>query len=236
MNRRIFLLGVTGATAGCLRTGIPRLNVYNWESYVAANTISNFESEFKCRVRYATYSSAEEMLAKVMSGNSGWDVVFPSNSFIGPMRELSLLLPLDHAKLPNLNNLDPLFKSPEWDPQLSVSVPYMHSATGILYSQDANPAPLSWAAMWTNDYQRRVTMLDDPAEVFAACLKRNGYSGRAQSLPRHGRKAEAIVARLSERRSKRSGGRRRCSGCPDVGPGGRASHGRRPETQIQLSC
>jgi spermidine/putrescine transport system substrate-binding protein len=176
MNRRIFLLGVTGATAGCLRTGIPRLNVYNWESYVAANTISNFESEFKCRVRYATYSSAEEMLAKVMSGNSGWDVVFPSNSFIGPMRELSLLLPLDHAKLSNLNNLDSLFKSPEWDPQLSVSVPYMHSATGILYSQDANPAPLSWAAMWTNDYQRRVTMLDDPAEVFAACLKRNGYS------------------------------------------------------------
>jgi spermidine/putrescine transport system substrate-binding protein len=176
MNRRIFLLGVTGAAAGCFRTGLSRLNVYNWESYVAANTISDFENEFHCRVRYATYSSAEEMLAKVMSGNSGWDVVFPSNSFVAPMRELSLLLPLDHSKLPNLGNLDPAFKTPEWDPQLSVSVPYMHSGTGILYSSEASPAPLSWSALWTNAYQRRVTMLDDPAEVFAACLKRAGYS------------------------------------------------------------
>jgi spermidine/putrescine transport system substrate-binding protein len=176
MNRRVFLLGVTGAAAGCFHSGLLRLNVYNWESYVAANTISDFEKEFRCRVRYATYSSAEEMLAKVMSGNSGWDVVFPSNSFIGPMRELSLLLPLDHAKLPNLKNLDPLFQTPEWDPQLGVSVPYMHSGTGILYSAEASPAPLSWSALWTNAYQRRVTMLDDPAEVFAACLKRAGHS------------------------------------------------------------
>jgi len=176
MNRRIFLLGVTGATAGCFRMGLPRLNVYNWESYVAASTISDFENEFHCRVRYATYSSAEEMLAKVMSGNSGWDVVFPSNSFIGPMRELALLLPLDHTKLPNLGNLDPLFQSPEWDPHLSVSIPYMHSGTGILYSAEASPAPLSWSALWTNSYNRRVTMLDDPAEVFGACLKREKHS------------------------------------------------------------
>jgi spermidine/putrescine transport system substrate-binding protein len=176
MNRRVFLLGVAGVTAGCFRMGLPRLNVYNWESYVAANTISNFENEFHCRVRYATYSSAEEMLAKVMSGNSGWDVVFPSNSFIQPMRELALLLPLDHAKLPNLGNLDPLFQSPEWDPHLAVSIPYMHSGTGILYSSEADPAPLSWSALWTNSYNRRVTMLDDPAEVFGACLKREKHS------------------------------------------------------------
>ena len=102
---------------------LPRLNVYNWGSYVAPTTIPDFEREFHCRVRYATYSSAEEMLAKVMSGNSGWDIVFPSNSFVQPMRELSLLLPLDHARLPNLGNLDPLFRSPEWDPALAFSVP-----------------------------------------------------------------------------------------------------------------
>ncbi len=176
MRRRIFLLGIAGASAGCFRKGLPRLNVYNWGSYVAPTTVPDFEREFHCRVRYATYSSAEEMLAKVMSGNSGWDVVFPSNSFVQPMRELSLLLPLDHARLPNLRNLDPLFRAPEWDPALGFSVPYMHGATGILYAKSATPAALSWSALWTNAYHRRVTMLDDPAEVFAACLKRDGYS------------------------------------------------------------
>ena len=176
MNRRLFLMGVCGALAGCTRGSARRLNVYNWENYIAASTIPNFEREFHCTVRYSTYGIAEEMLAKVFSGNSGWDVAFPSNAFIQPMRELDLLLPLDHQRLPNLKNLDARFQRPQWDPQLSVCVPYMHSATGILYSKTVSHAPLAWADLWNDSYSRRVTMLDDPAEVFGACLKRLGAS------------------------------------------------------------
>jgi spermidine/putrescine transport system substrate-binding protein len=176
LNRRIFLLGVSGALAGCTRAGERRLNVYNWENYVAASTIPDFEREFHCTVRYATYGSAEELLAKVFSGNSGWDVVFPSNSFVEPMRQLDLLLKLDHQRLPNLANLDFRFKQPAWDPQLEYSVPYMHSATGILYAKSVSRTPLAWADLWTDSYSRRTTMLDDPAEVFGACLKKIGAS------------------------------------------------------------
>ena len=172
MNRRLFLMGVAGATAGCRWHGERRLNVFNWENYIAASTLPDFEREFHCRVRYATYGSAEEMLAKVMSGNSGWDVVFPSNSFVEPMRQLGLLASLDHRRLTNLNNLDATFRAREWDTELAVSVPYMHSATGIVYSKSVSRPPLSWADLWSDSYSRRVTMLDDPAEVFAACLKR----------------------------------------------------------------
>jgi len=172
MNRRIFLMGVAGATLGCTSNADRRINIYNWENYIAASTLPDFEREFHCRVRYATYGSAEEMLAKVMSGNSGWDVVFPSNSFVEPMRQLGLLAPLDHRRLTNLDNLDPLFRTPEWDPSLSFSVPSVHCANGIVYSQSVSRPPLSWADLWADSYSRRVTMLDDPAEVFAACLKR----------------------------------------------------------------
>ncbi len=176
MNRRVFLMSLAGATVGCTSAKQRRLNVYNWENYVARSTVPDFEKEFKCRVRYATYGSAEEMLAKVMSGNSGWDVVFPSNSFVQPMRELGLLERLEHASLRNLANLETRFQSPEWDPNLESCVPYMHSATGILYSKSVRRTPLAWADLWTDSYSRRVTMLDDPAEVFAACLKRLGCS------------------------------------------------------------
>ena len=116
MNRRVFFMGLTGL-AGCSR-GRPRLNVYNWSNYVAQDTIANFESEFGVRVRYATYESNEEMLAKVLSGNSGWDVVFPTHNRIMPMRLYGLLAPLDHNRLPNLRNLEPRFQSPPWDPHL----------------------------------------------------------------------------------------------------------------------
>ena len=45
--------------------------------------------------------AVEEMLAKVMTGNSGWDVVFPSNSYVAPMRRMNLLARLDRQSLPN---------------------------------------------------------------------------------------------------------------------------------------
>jgi len=183
VNRRIFLMGSATALASCSRARERRLNVYNWENYVAASTIPDFEREFHCKVRYATYESAEELLAKVFSGNSGWDVAFPSNSFIQPMRELDLLLQLDRSQLPNLKNLDARFEQPEWDPKLEVSVPYMHSATGILYAKSVSHAPLAWADLWSNSYSHRVTMLDDPAEVLGACLKRIGASVNSTDEP-----------------------------------------------------
>ena len=70
MNRRYFIAGLAGLAA-CARDPRPRLNVYNWSAYVAPETIPNFEAEFGVRVRYATYESNEEMLAKVITGNSG---------------------------------------------------------------------------------------------------------------------------------------------------------------------
>ena len=175
MKRRSFAIGSAAIALGCARAK-RRLNVYNWENYVAASTLPHFEREFDCRVRYATYASAEEMLAKVMSGTSGWDVVFPSNSFIPPMRELDLLERLDHGRLTNLVNLDKRFRKPDWDPELAWCTPFMYSATGILYAKSVPRAPLSWADLWSDAYGRRVTMLNDPAEVFAACLKRLGDS------------------------------------------------------------
>ena len=49
MRRRIFLMGISGALAGCTSGRMPRLNVYNWDNYVAASTIANFEGRFGVR-------------------------------------------------------------------------------------------------------------------------------------------------------------------------------------------
>jgi spermidine/putrescine transport system substrate-binding protein len=168
MNRRVFCMGLAGL-AGCSR-GRPRLNVYNWSNYVAPDTVANFEKEFGVRVRYATYESNEEMLAKVLTGNSGWDVVFPSHNRILPMRQYSLLAPIDHARLPNLGNLEPRFQRPPWDPNLEYCVPYMWGATGIAYNRTVAPVPEAWADLWDARLKGRLTMLDDPEEVLGACL------------------------------------------------------------------
>ena len=175
MNRRLFLMAVTGA-AGCSQRKRPRLNVYNWSNYVAPDTIPNFEREHGVEVRYAIYESNEEMLAKVMSGNSGWDVVFPSNYIVKPLRENRLLQPLRQAWLPNLENLDPGFRAPSWDPNLEWCAPYAWGATGILFNRSVSPAPKAWSDLWDQRLGGRETMLDDPGEVLGACLKKLGKS------------------------------------------------------------
>ncbi|MEO8028432.1 MAG: spermidine/putrescine ABC transporter substrate-binding protein [Bryobacteraceae bacterium] len=172
MNRRLFLMGVAGA-AGCSRESRPRLNVYNWSDYVAPDTISNFEQEFGVSVRYGVFESAPELLAKVMTGNSGWDVVFPPNDYIQPMREMDLVARLRHDWLKNLDQLEPQFLRPPWDPDLTSCVPYMHGSTGIVYQKSVEPIS-AWADLWSDRLRGRITMIDDPIEVFGACLKKLG--------------------------------------------------------------
>lgn len=173
MKRRTFFMGAVGL-ADCARDIRPRLNVYNWSAYVAPETIPGFESEFGVRVRYATYESNEEMLAKVFTGNSGWDVVFPTHSRIQPMSAYDLLAPLRHEWLSNLGNLAPEFRAPAWDRQLGWSVPYMWSGTGIVYNRTVLPAPTRWADLWEGRLRDRLTMLDDPEDLLGACLKKLG--------------------------------------------------------------
>lgn len=168
-------MGVSGA-ASCHRDRRPRLNVFNWSSYIGATTIPDFEREFGVLVRYGIYESNEEMLARVMTGNSGWDVAFPTSYLIEPMRQYELLSPLDHGKLPNLRHLEPVFQKPVWDPDLHWGVPYMWNATGICYSRRIEEPPTAWADLWEPELQGTITMLDDPVDVFGACLKLLGYS------------------------------------------------------------
>jgi spermidine/putrescine transport system substrate-binding protein len=175
MKRRTFFLGL-GGLAGCTSNTRPRLNVYNWSAYIAPETVPRFEAEFGVRVRYVTYESNEEMLAKVLSGNSGWDIVFPTHTRLLPMQEQGLLAPLDHALLPGLENLDARFRSPAWDPALRWCVPYMWNGTGIVYQRKIEPAPTRWADLWSARLKGRLTMLDDPEDMLGACLKKIGCS------------------------------------------------------------
>lgn len=175
MKRRHFLFGALApAIAACRRDRRPRLNVYNWSAYVAPDTIPDFEKEFGVRVRYVTYESNEEMLAQVITGNSGWDVVFPTHNRVPPMSAMGLLAPLDRSRLKNLTYLEPQFQSPSWDRELKWCVPYMWFGTGIAFNRSVAPAPNSWADLWSPRFKGRLTMLDDPEDVIGATLKKLG--------------------------------------------------------------
>ncbi|MEP6713955.1 MAG: spermidine/putrescine ABC transporter substrate-binding protein [Terriglobia bacterium] len=171
MQRRGFLFAGAGALS-CARDKRPRLNVYNWSAYIDPAMLARFEAERGIRIRYGTYESNEEMLAKIASGNSGWDVVFPTHSRLAPMAAHGLIAPLDHRRLPGLQNLDVRFQRPVWDPTIQWGVPYMWNATGIAYNKAEVPQPHGWEALWSPALRGRMTMLDDPEDVIGACLEK----------------------------------------------------------------
>jgi putrescine transport system substrate-binding protein len=83
------------------------LNVYNWSDYIADDTIKNFEKETGIKVNYDNYDSNEVLLAKLVAGNTGYDLVVPGAHFAKIEIEGGLLQKLDRSKLTNWGNLDP---------------------------------------------------------------------------------------------------------------------------------
>ena len=99
---------VTGA-AWAQDAGV--LNIYNWADYIAPDTIRNFEKETGIKVRYDIFDSNESLHAKLVAGNSGYDVVVPGSHFAKQQIAAGLLQKLDKSKLPNLKNLDPAIQA-----------------------------------------------------------------------------------------------------------------------------
>ena len=136
------LLGAL-ALAGCGRRAPaggeqPVLHVYNWADYIGRDTIAEFERTSGIRVEYDTYDSDETLEAKMMAGDSGYDVVSTSTDYFARQIKAGIYRPLDRARLPNWGNLDPRALAIEAaaDPGNAHAMPYLHAINGFAYNID----------------------------------------------------------------------------------------------------
>ncbi len=155
------------------------LYVYNWADYIGASTIADFEKKTGIKVTYDTYDSNEILETKLLTGNTGYDVVFPSGNFLQRMVKAGVFLPLDKSKLPNLANMDPeiMRLSADHDPGNEHSINYMWGTTGLGYNPELVEQALgtrrldSWDAIFDPAIAAKlakcgITMLDAPEDVF----------------------------------------------------------------------
>src|SRR5512141_2392458 len=104
------------ATAALAKPTSTELNLYGWSDYVPQQLLDDFTSQYGIKVNYDTYSSNEEMLAKLQAGASGYDLVIPSDYTVTIMVKQGMLEPLDQTKIPNYANLDTRCTNKEYDP------------------------------------------------------------------------------------------------------------------------
>jgi putrescine transport system substrate-binding protein len=159
------------------------LYVYNWADYIGKNTLADFERATGIKVVYDTYDADETLEAKMMAGDSGYDVVSTSTDFFSRQIKAGIYQPLDRAKLPNWKNLNPRILAIEakYDAGNRYAMPYLRHVNGFAYNVDMVKARLPDAPLDSLDMLFKpeivarfadcgVTLLDSAEDVLQLAL------------------------------------------------------------------
>jgi spermidine/putrescine transport system substrate-binding protein len=153
------------------------LHLAIWGQYLNPELAEKFTADTGIRIKMTHYSSNEELLAKVQTGGSRFDVAVPSDYMVSVMGSLGLLETLEKSLVPNWNELDPLFLNQNFDPENKYSVPYAWTSSGIAIHRGLFKGEVrNWRALFENPQLRgQISALDDMRELAAASLKIHGH-------------------------------------------------------------
>ncbi len=129
----------TALMAGSVYAQERVLKVTNWGEYIGEETIANFEAEYGIKVIYDAYDSAEAIDAKLLAGNSGYDVVSHAAGDVARLIKAGIIAELDKSKLDNIVNMDPSLMAQlasDWDPGNKHIIPYMWGTHGVTYNEE----------------------------------------------------------------------------------------------------
>ena len=173
------------------------LNIYHWPDYIAKDMVADFEKESGSKVNYQTFENNEALQAKLVAGNSGYDLVVPGAVFVKAQIDGGLLAKLDKSKIPNYGNLDPdlMGKLNNVDPGNNYVVPWAWSYTTVGINKakvakalGSTPMPENaWDLVFNPTYTAKlkscgIAYLDSPTEVIPPAmhyLGKNPYSNDA---------------------------------------------------------
>ncbi|MFG0382593.1 polyamine ABC transporter substrate-binding protein [Pseudomonas sp. zbq_18] len=196
-------MGMAGAVQAA-----PTVHIYNWSDYIGETTLEDFEKTTGIKPSYDVFDSNETLEGKLLAGRSGYDIVVPSNHFLGKQIKAGAFQKLDRSLLPNWKNLDPeLLKQLETnDPGNLYAVPYLWGTNGIGYNVEKVKAALgidevdSWAVLFEPENLKKlnscgVAFMDSPDEMYPSVLNYLGLDPRSTN-PDDYKKAEAKLMEL----------------------------------------
>jgi putrescine transport system substrate-binding protein len=160
------------------------LNVYNWADYIDPGVLESFQKETGIKVKYDLFDSYETLDAKLLTGHTGYDVVFPGNVYAAREIPAGVYRKLDKSMLSNWGNLDPFVLEAlnTYDPGNQYGVPYMWWTNGFTYNVDAIKQRMPDAPTDSLDMLFKpevvsrfkdcgVSFLDSPNDVIQLALK-----------------------------------------------------------------
>lgn len=185
------------------------VNISNWNGYIADDTLATFTRETGIKATYDIHDSNEVLESKLMTGNTGYDVVSPSNHFLSRLIKAGAIQKLDRSQLPGWSNLDPvLMKKLEVnDPGNQYGFPYMWGTAGIGYNVEKIKAIFgntdvtrSWSLFFDEANIKKlsecgVAIIDNPTQVLPITLNYLGLPPHSHE-PADYKKAEQALLKI----------------------------------------
>ncbi|MFE1811763.1 extracellular solute-binding protein [Metapseudomonas otitidis] len=191
MVRSLLVLAL-GLGLGSAHAEEKLLRLYNWADYFAPDTLEAFTRETGIRVIYDVMDSSETLEAKMMSGHSGYDLIFPGDTVAERLMRAGALQPLDPARLEHLDEIEPGLKTLQTRYPYSrhATVPYTWGTIGLTYNQAQIDARLPGAPVNSLDMLFKpelaarfadcgISLIDSPDEVLAVVLNYLGHDPRS---------------------------------------------------------
>lgn len=195
----LFLMAtlVTGLFTGCGGSGSSgengTLNLFIWTEYVPDSVIEKFEEEYGVKVNVTTFSTNEDMLAKVKSESEGtYDIVQPSDYMVSQMIAQDMLMPLDKDAITNISNIGEEYLDLAYDPGNVYSVPYQGGACAIAVNTAKVDLNITkYADLFDPSLKNSLLVLDDYRAVIGMTARSMGY-GMSETDP-------ATIAKIEEK-------------------------------------
>ena len=191
----VVLMSCSLMLSSCSQSEEVVLNVYNWGEYISdgaddtLNVNAEFEKYFnenlaskygyKVKVNYTTYSSNEELYAKLKNTNTSYDVIIPSDYLISLLIREDMLCKLDFNNIPNFKYIDQAYIDGNYyDTTNEFSVPYTMGKVGIIYNTARIEDKVdSWDALWNEKYaDAGILQFNNSRDAFAVAQFKLGIS------------------------------------------------------------
>jgi spermidine/putrescine transport system substrate-binding protein len=159
------------------------LKIFGYNDYIWKRVRNQFASQYGTGIEYTVFDTPEEMVAKVQSGASDFDlIVTVTLDNVGKLVAGKLVQPLNHSYIPNFQaNVWPSLQSPYYDQESRYTVPYTLYTTGITWvnevvTDDVAGMDNPYDILWDTRYAGRTHLLNSARDTIAVALLRNGVT------------------------------------------------------------
>ncbi len=179
------------------------LLITTWPNYHDPKTIQRFTDLTGVAVELNPLGSNEEMLAKLLIGGTGWDVLVPTNYTFETYGSKKLVEPLDFSKLPHLDvtRYDPSLLAPGYFPAGSGELHGFNKnwgTTGYTINTKHVTKPMTtWKDFFDlaqTDYSGKVTIHDYQLTSIGNALVYHGYSFNSVDQAELAKAEELLIA------------------------------------------